>query len=139
MEHVRFAVSFTRSEDIDRHGIVWAVHHAMKNALQKLHLPPELCTVLLDGSLRAPSVYKAQKTIIHGDATEPVISAAAILAKVERDKKMKRYGLEYPEYGFEVHKGYGTKSHMAQIQKLGLCPIHRSTFCKNIPLVNVHR
>jgi len=131
-EHARGAVGFTTAEEIDTHGIVWAIRHAMRNALRKLNVDPEECTVLLDGSLEAPSAYKDQRTIIKGDATEPVISAAAILAKVERDHKMKRYGLEYPEYGFEVHKGYGTASHIAQIRSHGLSPIHRTSFCKNI-------
>jgi ribonuclease HII len=72
-----------------------------------------------------------QKTIIDGDAKEPIIALASICAKVLRDRKMKRLAKKYPGYGFEVHKGYGTKAHYRAIKKNGLSDIHRRSFLKN--------
>ena len=128
----RCAVSFSSPEVIDTKGIVFAIQNAMQRALSKLELEPELCTVLLDGSLHAPREYISQKTIIRGDVTEPVISAAAILAKVKRDLYMKKIASEYPLYDFEKHKGYGTKMHCDAIREYGLSAMHRASFCKNI-------
>jgi len=132
MEQCRCAVSFSSPQIIDTQGIVFAIQNAMNRALGKLGLDPDVCTVLLDGSLRAPEEYLSQKTIIRGDVTEPVISAAAILAKVKRDLYMKKVAKEYPEYLFEKHKGYGTRVHMEAIREHGLSELHRTSFCKNI-------
>ena len=86
---------------------------------------------MLDGLLHAPEEY-VQKTIIRGDVTEPIISLASIAAKVERDRLMKKLAKKYPQYGFEVHKGDGTKKHRQAIVRFGLCDIHRQTFCKKL-------
>jgi ribonuclease HII len=132
MEHSRCAVAFSSPQLIDTKGIVFAIQDAMQRALKKLNINPDLCTVLLDGSLHAPKEYQFQKTIIRGDVTEPVISAAAILAKVKRDAYMKKVAEAYPEYLFEKHKGYGTKVHCEALQVHGLSELHRTSFCKNI-------
>jgi ribonuclease HII len=88
--------------------------------------------VYLDGGLKAPIEYVNQQTIIKGDELHPVISCASIVAKVTRDALMDKYGLEYVDYGFENHAGYGTSAHYDAIKKHGLTPIHRKTFLKNI-------
>jgi len=84
--------------------------------------------IFLDGGLKAKEEYINQETIIKGDELHPVISLASIVAKVSRDKIMEKYGKEYPEYGFEKHVGYGTKTHYKAIKKHGQTPIHRKTF-----------
>lgn len=83
--------------------------------------------VLLDGLLYAPREY-SQETIIGGDELEPIIALASIVAKVRRDRLMRRLARRYPKYHLEEHKGYGTKSHYAAIQKYGLSDIHRHTY-----------
>ena len=80
----------------------------------------------------APHCFSMQKTIIRGDETEPIISLASIVAKVLRDRLMVRLGDEYPEYGFEVHKGYGTLAHRRAVRVHGLSPLHRTTFCTRL-------
>lgn len=126
---LRFAVAYTSAEKIDRLGIVWAVSSALRRALAELAVNPAEACVLLDGGLRAPKEYLEQKTIIRGDASEPVIALASIAAKVRRDRLMKRLASAYPAYGFEIHKGYGTALHREKIEALGLCDIHRESFC----------
>jgi len=84
--------------------------------------------IYLDGGLHAPKEYTNQETIIKGDELYPVISMASIMAKVMRDRVMIRYNKKYPEYGFENHKGYGTKAHYEAIKNLGKTKIHRKTF-----------
>ena len=84
--------------------------------------------ILLDGSLSAPAQF-AQKTIIKGDEKIPVIAAASIVAKVRRDRYMVRLARKFPQYGFEIHKGYGTKMHRDRIREHGLSEVHRASFC----------
>jgi ribonuclease HII len=115
---------------IDSKGIVFAIRSAMKRSLRKLHLNPLSCTVLLDGSLKAPSEYVDQQTIVRGDETQLAIRLASIVAKVLRDKKMVSLSRTYPQYSFHIHKGYGTKKHQFEIRKHGLSPVHRRTFCR---------
>jgi ribonuclease HII len=129
---IRYAVSMVSAGHIDRHGIQHAIRTTLSHALARLALDPRECTVLLDGGLRAPNEYADQTTIVRGDATEPLISAAAILAKVTRDRYMVGQADIYPAYGFEVHKGYGTAKHREAIRVHGVSPLHRSTFCRNI-------
>ncbi len=124
---VRFAVEFESAEMIDREGIVRAVHSALSRGVNALAPDAALVTVKLDGALRAPSEY-SQETIIHGDALIPIISLASIAAKVSRDRLMLELSARYPEYGFEKHKGYGTKAHYAQLRKYGPSAIHRRSF-----------
>ncbi|MFA6502716.1 MAG: ribonuclease HII [Candidatus Paceibacterota bacterium] len=124
---VRFTVEFESAETIDREGIAVAVRRAVSRGVNTLAPDAALVRVQLDGALRAPSEY-AQETIIHGDELIPIISLASIAAKVERDRLMRTLALEYPHYGFETHKGYGTKMHYEMLEKHGLCVIHRRSF-----------
>ena len=133
---LRFAVAFSSASVIDKRGIVPAVFSALKRALVKLEADPAECEVRLDGSLKAPSEFVMQRTIIRGDQTEPIISLAAIAAKVERDRLMVRLARKYPAYRFDVHKGYGTAKHKEIIAKRGLSNIHRASFCKNVLLTS---
>jgi len=128
---IKTAVSFSGAKTIDEQGVVTAIRRALARALKKLELPPDSCRVLLDGTLYAPAIYKNQKTIIRGDDTEPIISAASIMAKVSRDRLMKLLARKFPGYGFEIHKGYGTKKHYRAIKKHGLSEIHRRSFLQN--------
>lgn len=112
---------------IDTHGITRAVRRGVWSGVRYVAAPEE-SFVLLDGLLKAPPEYR-QETIIKGDSLEPVISLASVVAKVRRDRLMKRLAQEYPQYGFEVHKGYGTVGHRAALQKFGLCELHRRSFC----------
>ena len=86
---------------------------------------------MLDGGLKAHIDFK-QKTIIKGDENERIIAWASILAKVSRDNLMVKIGKKYPEYGLDVHKGYGTLKHRLSIKKLGVSRVHRLSFCKSI-------
>lgn len=126
---IRMRVAYSSAERIDGRGIVWAVSSALARALRALEADPAESLVLLDGGLSAPVPYARQETIIRGDASEPVIALASIAAKVRRDRLMKSLSRHYPGYGFEVHKGYGTRKHQQAIGRLGLCDMHRRTFC----------
>ena len=124
---VRFVVEFESAETIDREGIVPAVRRALVRGVNALAPDAALVMVKLDGSLRAPAEY-AQETIVHGDALVPVISLASIAAKVSRDRLMLELAKQYPDYGFEKHKGYGTKAHYDMLEKHGPSIIHRRSF-----------
>ena len=125
-----FSVSFSSVRMIDRSGIVFAIRSALAKCLKQLGATPRNCEILLDGSLYAPKKFLAQKTIIHGDDLEPVISMASIVAKVWRDNLMRRMSVQYPKYGLDLHKGYGTLLHLQAIEKHGLSVLHRKSFCK---------
>ncbi|MBI5457441.1 ribonuclease HII [Candidatus Kaiserbacteria bacterium] len=129
---LRFAVSTSSAAYIDRYGIVPAIKRALAEALSRLEVEAKDCRVLLDGSLKAPAEYIRQETIIRGDDTEPVISLASVMAKVTRDRLMKRLSSKYPAYDFHAHKGYGTASHISVIQRCGLSDIHRTSFCSRL-------
>ena len=128
-EGVRWSVQFSSALMIDRIGITRAVRRALYKGVRMLAPEPEHARVLLDGLLHAPQEYE-QETIVRGDESEPIIALASIAAKVKRDRLMRKLALRYPEYGFEIHKGYGTKKHRNLIRILGTCDIHRKTFCK---------
>ncbi|HAU07590.1 MAG TPA: ribonuclease HII, partial [Candidatus Yanofskybacteria bacterium] len=83
---------------------------------------------LVDGPHRIPNLRIDQRAIIKGDQKVFVIACASIIAKVYRDKMMAKYAIKYPNYGFEIHKGYGTKQHYAQLASIGPCAIHRKSF-----------
>lgn len=123
-----WAVCLIDEKTIDEINILQATFRAMRGAIAKLTIVPELC--LVDGN-RDPGLGLPTKTVVKGDATCASIAAASILAKVTRDRLMVAYDAQYPGYGFAVHKGYGTKAHYAAIDRLGLCPIHRRTFLKS--------
>ncbi len=131
---LRFSVSTSSAAYIDRYGIVPAIKRALAEVLSRFEIEPHECRVLLDGSLKAPVEYIHQETIIRGDDTEPIISLASIMAKVTRDRLMKRLSPKYPEYDFHVHKGYGTASHLSVIGRYGLSDIHRASFCTRLRL-----
>lgn len=126
--HVNFRVEMTEPKRIDAKGIAVAIQAALCKALKHLCIDTQESKLLLDGGLRAPEEFIHQETIVRGDERERAISFASIVAKVERDAIMKRFGEKYPDYGFENHKGYGTKKHFEAIEKHGLLPIHRKTF-----------
>lgn len=131
-----FAVCFGSAKMIDTKGIVPAIRNAMARALQKIAVDPKQASILLDGSLCAPEEYCYQKTIIGGDDKEQVISLASIAAKVSRDSRMIRLAKKYPAYGFDAHKGYGTKVHYRAIQKEGISDQHRTSFLKRFSQKN---
>ncbi len=124
---VRYRVEFESAETIDEEGIVTAVRRALWRGVNKLAPDAALVKIQLDGALRAPPEY-SQETIINGDELIPIISLASIAAKVTRDRLMHVLAKEYPQYGFEKHKGYGTKMHYEMLDKHGLCVIHRRSF-----------
>lgn len=134
---VRFAVELESAAAIDEKGIAPAIREAIAHGVRALarelghpmsrgHRMSEL-HILLDGALRAPSEYE-QETIIRGDALIPLISLASIAAKVARDRLMVALAAEYPDYGFEKHKGYGTRAHYDALARHGPCAIHRMSF-----------
>lgn len=141
---LRFSVSTSSATYIDRYGIVPAIKRALAEALEHItkgnplfpkglpFVQPKECKILLDGSLIAPAEYVDQKTIIRGDDSEPVISLASVMAKVTRDRMMKKLSAKYPEYDFHVHKGYGTLAHRKVIQQCGLSDLHRVSFCSRL-------
>ena len=130
-----YAVACVPAKTIDEIGIVGSIRLATKRALKKLEGESKIdCRnsfILLDGSLLAPDEYP-QETVIKGDDKIPIISAASVMAKVTRDKKMVDYHNEFPSYGFCKHKGYGTKLHYEMIDKNGLCYLHRRSYLKKI-------
>lgn len=130
--YISFAQSFSSAKIIDTKGIVYAIRSAMKRSLGRLKISPTRATVLLDGALKAPAEYTNQKTIIRGDATIRAIALASIVAKVRRDRLLKKFANKFPGYGFEIHKGYGTKAHYKAIKENGVSPIHRLTFLKSV-------
>lgn len=129
---LQFAVGFATEKIIDIKGVTFAVQFAMTQALKKLQIDSSECEVFLDGGLKAPQEFTRQQTIIKGDEKIPVISLASIAAKVLRDAKMKTLAKKHPQYGFEVHKGYGTKLHREAIIKFGISPAHRKLFLRKL-------
>ena len=127
-EALAWAVCLVDEKTIDEINILQATFHAMRGAVSKLGLSPDLC--LVDGN-RDPGLGLPTKTVVKGDATCASVAAASILAKVTRDRLMVELDAQYPGYGFAIHKGYGTKAHYAAINALGLSPIHRRSFLKN--------
>lgn len=122
----RYGVGVVGEKKIDEINILQATFLAMRKAVEDIKTNPDY--VLLDGNLLIPSLNVRQTAIIGGDNLVLSIAAASIIAKVTRDRMMRKYSQLYPEYGFESHKGYGTKKHKEALQKHGACPIHRKTF-----------
>ncbi|QQG37816.1 MAG: ribonuclease HII [Candidatus Kaiserbacteria bacterium] len=129
---IRYAVRFSSCDYIDEFGIVSAIRRALYSAIYALEPQVAQSTVLLDGGLRAPREFFDQHTIIRGDETEPVISLASIAAKVLRDRRMEELSEHYPDYGFDVHKGYATLAHRRAIARHGLSDLHRVSFCSRL-------
>ena len=120
-----WSIASVTAEEIDEINILQATMKAMKLAVEGLSLAPE--KVLVDGN-RCPDIAYPVEAIIKGDDKVQAISAASILAKVERDHQMLQLAEAYPQYGFERHKGYGTKVHIEALQAHGACPEHRKSF-----------
>lgn len=121
---VSAGIAKATAEEIGRFGIRQATFMAMRRAVAQIN---EVDYILVDGYL-IPGITLPQKRIIKGDRTVKSIAAASIVAKVTRDRIMIEASETYPEYGFETHKGYGTKAHEEAIKVHGACPIHRTTF-----------
>jgi len=128
---VDFAVAQIDAGVIDQINILQATHRAMNQALAQLQSAAG--HALVDG-LAVRSMQVPQTAIVQGDARSYSIAAASVLAKVTRDRLMVEFDKQFPEYGFAGHKGYGTPQHLAAIQKLGICPIHRKSFSPMKPL-----
>lgn len=122
-----YGIGFASHEEIDEINILQATYLAMERALAQLKLSPELA--LIDGN-RAKDFGIPVRTVVKGDSLSANIAAASVLAKVTRDDWMLEQAELYPEYGFEVHKGYGTKAHYEALSAHGPCPIHRKSFLK---------
>lgn len=122
---VYWAVGESSVEIIEQYNILRATERAMAVALNGLPVQPD--HVLVDGH-RCRAILSPQTSIIGGDAKSFSIAAASVIAKVTRDRLLVELDRQYPQYGFAVHKGYGTPEHLAAIEKYGPCPIHRRTF-----------
>ena len=122
---LRYASAIVDAATIDRINILQATHRAMNEALAKLQPQPQ--HVLVDGR-PVKSMKLPQTALVKGDSLSYSIAAASVLAKVTRDRMMLEFDKKFPGYGFAIHKGYGVPQHLAAIEKLGPCPIHRMTF-----------
>lgn len=128
-----WAVASASVEEIDALNILRATLLAMRRAVEGLAVVPALA--LIDGN-RCPSLSIPARAIIGGDASEPAISAASILAKTARDAEMRRLHLEFPQYGLDRHKGYDTAAHRAALARFGPTPHHRRSFAPMRALLN---
>ena len=126
---VAYGIGFADHSLIDEINILQATFYAMEQAITQLSVKPDFA--LIDGN-REKNFGLPVQTVVQGDSLSASIAAASILAKVTRDDLMLQMAQEYPQYGFEIHKGYGTKAHYAALQEYGPCPIHRMTFLKKL-------
>ncbi len=126
---VSYGIAFASVEEIEEYNILNATFLAMNRALARLKPVPELA--LIDGN-RNTGIELPSRCIVGGDGCCADIAAASILAKVTRDRYMDSMAKQYPAYGFDRHKGYGTKAHYAAIRENGPCPIHRLSFLKRM-------
>ena len=124
-----YGVAFASVEEIERLNILGATYLAMNRAIAALGVEVDLA--LIDGN-RDKGIEYPSRTIVKGDALCASIAAASVLAKVTRDRHMRELALRYPGYGFEKHKGYGTKQHYAAIRELGPCEAHRPGFLRKL-------
>lgn len=124
---IAYGIGFASHEEIDEINILQATFLAMQRALDQLQVKPDFA--LIDGN-REKDFGLPVKTVVKGDSLSANIAAASVLAKVTRDDLMEAVAEEYPHYGFEIHKGYGTKAHYAALTEHGPSPIHRMTFLK---------
>lgn len=121
-----YGVGSCAPQMIDEINILQATFQAMREALGQLAQSPEI--VLVDGNQRIPNLRISQQTIVRGDDSVAAIACASIVAKVTRDRIMREYHRQHPEYGFDQHKGYPTVQHRANIARYGVLPIHRKSF-----------
>lgn len=125
---IAYGIAMVDEKVIDEINILQATFRAMRQAVEQLSEKPALA--LVDGNREPDFGDIPVKTIVKGDSLSANIAAASILAKVTRDRFMEEQDAIYPQYGFSVHKGYGTKAHYAALREYGACPIHRRTFLK---------
>ncbi|MDO4845218.1 MAG: ribonuclease HII [Oscillospiraceae bacterium] len=125
---VSYGIGFSDEREIDEINILQATFAAMRRALEQLAVKPDLA--LIDGN-RATDFGLPVRTVVKGDSLSANIAAASVLAKVSRDRYMTTLAAQYPEYGFEIHKGYGTKRHYEALREYGPCPAHRRTFLRS--------
>jgi len=126
---VAYGIAFADHTEIDEINILQATYLAMERAMAQLSVKPDLA--LIDGN-RAKDFGLPVQTVVHGDSLSANIAAASVLAKVTRDDVMAELAEQYPQYGFEIHKGYGTKSHYAALAEHGPSNVHRRTFLKKL-------
>ncbi len=124
-----YGIAFATHEEIDEWNILQATFLAMERALAQLNVTPELA--LIDGNRQKDFGINVE-TVVKGDSRSANIAAASVLAKVTRDDLMIEMAARYPQYGFDIHKGYGTKAHYEALRRYGPCPIHRMTFLKKL-------
>ena len=124
---IAYGVGLASHEEIDQINILQATFLAMERALAQLPQKPGY--VLIDGNRQKDFGYPS-RTVVKGDSLSANIAAASVLAKVTRDDIMEAIAVDYPGYGFEVHKGYGTKAHYEALRQMGHCPIHRMSFLR---------
>lgn len=124
---IAYAIAIADEKEIDEINILQATFLAMERAINQLEVKPQIA--LIDGN-RAKDFGLPVETIVHGDSLSASIAAASVLAKVTRDDIMLQMAEMYPAYGFDVHKGYGTKAHYDALREFGPCPIHRMTFLR---------
>lgn len=124
---IAYGIAFASVEEIDEINILQATFLAMERAVEQLNGQADFA--LIDGN-REPKLDIESMAVVKGDSRSASIAAASILAKVTRDDYMEELASRYPQYGFEVHKGYGTKRHYQAIEQFGMCPAHRRSFLK---------
>lgn len=129
-EAVAYCIASASVEEIEQYNILNATYLAMSRAVAGLSQTPALA--LIDGNRMPPQLTVPAKTVVKGDALSESIAAASILAKVSRDRLLVEMDKQYPQYGFAVHKGYGTAAHTAALKEFGPCPVHRPSFLKKI-------
>ena len=126
---VSYGIAFASVEEIEENNILEATFLAMNRAIEKLAVRPSLA--LIDGN-RDKGIDMEARCVIGGDGKCADIAAASILAKVTRDRYMLQLAQQYPQYGFEKHKGYGTAAHYAAIREYGPSPVHRMSFLRKM-------
>ena len=122
-------MAFATVEEIEEINILNAAMLAMKRAVEGLKNPVDFA--IIDGNRKPPLEIDCE-AVVKGDAKSMSVAAASILAKVSRDRILRQYAVDYPQYGFEKHKGYGTKVHVEALKKYGPCEVHRPSFLKKI-------
>lgn len=126
---VSYGIAFAEVEEIEAYNILQATFLAMRRAAARLEPQPELA--LIDGN-RDPGLPVPSRCIVGGDRRCGDIAAASVLAKVTRDRYMRQLAVQYPEYGFDRHKGYGTRAHYDALRQFGPCPAHRLSFLRTM-------
>ena len=124
---IAYGIGLASEAEIDEINILQATFLAMQRAIDQLQVKPDLA--LIDGN-REKDFGLPVKTVVKGDSLSANIAAASVLAKVTRDDLMVALAEEYPQYGFEIHKGYGTKAHYEALREFDACPVHRKSFLK---------